>query len=109
MSISIFCDAPYGNEDAWYRFVLAHYLRHQTYRSMVSAQVTNSSIQSIIPKDNSWMLLHAQEHLDMANALGLQANPNIGVVDMTVAENYQQWMLQHRDEHANFDLALGLT
>jgi len=108
MSLGIFCDAPFGNEDAWIAFSLAHFLRHQTYRQSINANVTQSKIDNISPTDSVWMLDHAQEHFDIATALNVNANPNLGETDLSVQANFDNWMYQHRTEHDLFDLALGL-
>lgn len=89
-------------------FQLAHLLRHKTIASSVASQVTASKLSDIEPGKTEWMLDHAQTHMDICNALGINANPDLGETDLTKRENYEAWMAMHRTEHDLIDRALGL-
>lgn len=108
MGIGVFCDAPFGNDQAWLSFQLAHFLHHKTINASVTDRVTNARLSQARPNDTSWMLDHAQAHADICNALGIAANPDLGETDLTKRESYEAWMEMHRTEHDLIDRALGL-
>jgi hypothetical protein len=108
VSLAVFCDVPFGHDQAWLVFQLAHFLRHQTIAVTLGSQITASRLDQIRPNDIGWMQDHAQTHLDICQALGITANPLLGETDLTQPGQYEAWMAMHRDEHELFDLALKL-
>jgi hypothetical protein len=108
VSLAVFCDVPFGHEQAWLVFQLAHFLRHQTIANIISGRITASRLDKIQPNEIEWMQDHAQTHLDICQALNIAANPLLGETDLTQPGQYEAWMAMHRDEHELFDQALKL-
>jgi hypothetical protein len=108
MSLGIYCQAPFNNASAWEAFALAHYLRHQTIANAINGPVTQSKLDDIATDKTGWMLDHAQTHLDICNALGINANPDLGETNLKDMASYQQWMQIHWTEHDLIDQALNL-
>ena len=107
-SLGILCKAPPGDEASWQAFVLAHFLRHETYRAAIRGQITQAKIDNITVNVQDWMLDHDEEHLDICNNLGIAHNPYLSSTDLTDNSLYDQWMYQHWLEHQQFDATLGL-
>jgi hypothetical protein len=112
MGIGVFCDAKFGDRGQWETFALAHFLRHETIRQSIgtagTVAITQAKIDNITVDDLNWMLDHAQEHLDICNALALQASPYVAECDLTDSSQYANWMYFHKNEHDAFDQALGI-
>jgi hypothetical protein len=93
---------------AWQSFVLAHYLRHETIAGIITGQLTRTDLSHITTKDKSWMLDHAQAHLDICLSKNINATPGLDQYDLEKEDEFNYLMKVHWQEHDLIDLSLGL-
>ena len=112
MNLSPFQDTPFGDEDAFEAFQLAHGLAHA---KIAQTMFNTSKFYNVYPLfdtpdyDRDWKLFHYTEHQSIFNLLDMSDLPDLATVDFNKQDEYEDWMLQHTLVHARINIALGIA
>ena len=112
MNLSPFSDLPFGDDDAWDDFSLAHSLAHD---KIAQVMYSNSNYYETYPleetpqHDRNWLLNHQSEHQSIFSLLNLTGLPDLSTVDFAKQDEFEDWVFLHSQIHTTINAQLGIV
>jgi hypothetical protein len=111
-SLDLYSGLQLDDEDGIESFLLAHRIRHSTYRKAASLQGLALTAYNLgaYPDDN-WFQQHALEHLNLEQFAIPDQSVNLTIlstVDWDNQDDFTTWMQMHTLIHRRLDQAIGI-
>lgn len=112
MNIEPFQDTPFGDDEAFEAFQLAHGLAHERIASVMIGLGNNYNTYPLYDTpdtDRDWKLFHYIEHQSIYHLLKLDNLPDLSTVNFDDEGEFTDWMQMHTLVHTRINATLGIV
>jgi hypothetical protein len=115
MSIDLFAQMNFSDDEAWKVFTFNHGFVHENYSRLIlnqfNVQIPKYDLYTVRLSDNmetqNWLQTHDQVHKYISSITGLGESPDLETVDLKDKSQFYDWMYYHQLIHDQIDTLLG--
>lgn len=115
VSIDLFAQMDFADEEAWKVFTLNHGFVHENYSRLIqvtyNVQVPLYDLYTVRLDDGmatqNWLQTHDAVHQYISQITGLGESPDLETVNLKDKDQFYDWMYYHQLIHDQIDQVLG--